>query len=212
MLQFEFQTQVLKITTDFSIIDRLWQEIQDHYTASGRYYHNLTHLDNVTTDLFNLKTQISDWQTLVFSIAYHDIVYDPLRQDNEEKSADLAVQRLGQLNLSADQQLKCKAQIIATKTHALSSDIDTNYFTDADLAVLGSEPAIYKQYVESIRNEYSVYPDNLYYSGRKKVLENFLAMPKIYKTVYFQENCENTARSNILNELQDIHLYTPANK
>ena len=58
---------------------------------------------------------------------------------------------------------------------------DINLFTDADLAILGAEPEIYKNYAAAIRQEYSVFPDPIYIPGRKKVLLHFLKMERLFK-------------------------------
>src|SRR5204862_8045965 len=122
------------ITNDDKLIAKMWDEIKTPYSKSGRHYHNLTHLDKLTELLSSVSENIQDWQTVVFSIAYHDIIYDPLKKDNEEKSAAYASQRLIELGRPEDQRNKCISQILATKGHEISEDSDTNYFTDADLA------------------------------------------------------------------------------
>lgn len=80
---------------------------------------------------------------------------------------------------------RCYRHIMATKGHQLSADPDTNFFTDADLAILGQDEATYLNYRSAIRKEYRVYPDFLYKPGRRKVLPYFLGLPRIFKTEYF---------------------------
>lgn len=94
--------------------------------------------------------------------------------------------------------------ILATKNHELSADNDTNYLLDADLAILGQTLDDYQKYTEQIREEYSIYPDFMYNSGRKKVLNYFLDMDEIYKTPYFKKNYEQKARVNIKNDLSEL--------
>ena len=144
---------------------------------------------------------IENWDTLLFSLFYHDIIYNPLRQDNEEKSAALAVQRLNALSYAAHKTAHCHAQILATKGHQVSQDADTNFFTDADLSILGADWSTYTAYYKNVRKEYAIYPDFLYSKGRAKVLQQFLQMECIYKTAYFYERFEEQARSNIQKEL-----------
>lgn len=94
--------------------------------------------------------------------------------------------------------------ILATKLHEISQDNDTNYFIDADLAILGRGQYEYQKYTEQIREEYSIYPDFMYNNGRKKALQHFLQMDAIYKTDYFFEKYEKQARLNISNELETL--------
>ncbi len=204
MFEQSFKTQISSLTDDNELVEELWAEINTQYSKTNRHYHNLDHLNNLESELLPLKDKISDWQVLLFSIAYHDIVYNTLKSDNEEKSARFADKRLLKLKLSDDQRGKCLSQIRATKAHVISEDVDTNYFTDADLAILGSDYDKYIHYVKSIRKEYKFYPDFVYNPGRKKVLEHFLQMQRIYKTDYFFNKYEEQARKNMNDEIRQL--------
>ena len=204
MFEQAFKTELESLANDKQLIDELWLEIKNHYSAPGRHYHTLSHLDKLLTELLTVKDNVSDWQTLLFSIAYHDIVYDPLKNNNEEKSAQLADRRLSDLSAPAIQKQKCFSQIMATKGHHQSTDNDTNFFTDADLAILGSPNQDYQEYSKMIRKEYQLYPDLIYNSGRKKVLKHFLQMPQIYKTDFFRNKYEAQARKNLSSELHAL--------
>lgn len=91
--------------------------------------------------------------------------------------------------------------INATKKHDVHTDADINYFTDADLAILGSAENDYKTYFLKIRKEYRWYPDLVYNPGRKRVLQHFLSMERIFKTEYFFNKFESQARKNLGMEL-----------
>ena len=204
MFETIFKTELININTDNYLIAKLWSEIKSNYGKPHRHYHTLAHLDQLINELLPVKDNINDWQTIVLSIAYHDIIYNTLKQDNEEKSEKFASTRMNLLNLTTRQKDKCRQQILATKAHSISPDSDTNYFTDADLSILGSEYNSYREYTDQIRKEYKFYPDFLYNPGRQKVLKHFLQMPKIYKTTYFAEKYEQQARYNMINELKAI--------
>ena len=204
MFEITFRTELTNINTNQSLIDKLWREIKTSYSKPHRHYHTLSHLDKLINELLPVKDKINDWQTIVLSIAYHDIIYNPLKQDNEEKSGNFAYSRLTLLNLAIRQKDKCREQILATKAHNISADSDTNYFTDADLSILGSEYNSYRKYTDQIRNEYKFYPDFLYNPGRQRVLNHFLQMPTIFKTTYFAEKYEQQAKDNMINELKAI--------
>ncbi|MNE99513.1 hypothetical protein D3C80_1982060 [compost metagenome] len=80
--------------------------------------------------------------------------------------------------------------------------MDTNYFTDADLSILGQDWERYIQYAKDIRKEYTIYPDEQYYPGRTRVIQHFLDMPRLFKTEYFYLQFEEKARENLAKELQ----------
>jgi predicted metal-dependent HD superfamily phosphohydrolase len=202
MFEQTFKSQLALLTDDKNIIDNFWEEIKKQYSKPGRYYHNLSHLDNLLEELDPIKSEITDWQTLIFSIAYHDIIYNPLKKDNEERSAKFAYNKLSELRSPVIQREKCFSQIIATKGHSMSEDTDINFFIDADLAILGSGGEQYKLYSAAIRKEYKIYPDIVYKPGRRKVLQHFIQMPNIYKTEYFRNKYEEQARKNLNAELK----------
>lgn len=130
-------------------------------------------------------------------------MYNTLKSNNEEKSADLAVKRLASIAFHESGRMQCQKLILATKKHEFADD-ETNLFTDADLAILGADPYVYKTYTEQIRREYKIYPDLVYKTGRKKVLQHFLEMDAIYKTEGFRGRYEDQARDNLNNELEAL--------
>ena len=188
-----YNNEILK--TDY------WKEIEKSYSLKSRKYHNLVHLENMILELENVKDKISDYDVLLFSIFYHDIIYKATSKDNEEKSAELAKTRLEKLDISSDKILKIYNQILATKSHSKSEDSDTNFLLDSDLAILGKDWETYENYTQQIRKEYSIYPDFLYNRGRKKVLIHFLEFDEIFKTDNFKEKYERMARENIKKEI-----------
>ncbi len=190
------------ISAQASLVDELWTEIKTAYTQPSRHYHNLHHLVSLITELTTIKGELSDWRTIVLSVAYHDVVYKVAKTNNEEKSAHFAYERLTRLGWPATEKEKCRKQILATRGHHASNDTDTNYFTDADLSILGHDNHSYLEYAQQIREEYKVYPDLLYKPGRKKVLTAFLNRDTIFQTDYFRGKYEKQARANIAMELK----------
>lgn len=191
-----------RYTSDELLKSNFWAEIERHYAEHGRHYHTLLHLEALLIHLSAVKSDIACWDSTLFCLYYHDIIYDVKRSDNEEKSAELAVQRMTQLEIPDEIIQLCASQILATKSHQFSDHQDTNYFLDADLSVLGQRWEIYSQYTTQVRQEYASYPDLLYKIGRKKALKHFLEMDRIYKTDYFQQQFEAQAKLNIQQELE----------
>lgn len=201
MIKTVFIDLVKNYESNDSKIEILWTEIEKNYSKKNRFYHNLSHLENLYSELLNVKNEIEDWDTILFTLFYHDIIYKATSKENEEKSAELAVKRLKEIGFDAEKTQKCFDQIIATKSHEISINNDTNIFTDADLSILGQDWNLYSKYYKNVRKEYSIYPDFLYNPGRKKVLEHFLAMPRIYKTDLFFNKYEINAKLNLEKEL-----------
>jgi predicted metal-dependent HD superfamily phosphohydrolase len=196
-----FSNLLINYTTNSSLINELWDEVEKNYSEKKRHYHTLQHLENLLITLTEVKSEIQNWESILFTLFYHDIIYTALKSDNEENSALLAEKRMQQLSVSNDIIERCKNQILATKSHSKSTDSDTNYFTDADLSVLGQPWEIYSLYYKNVRKEYAIYPDFIYNPGRKKVIQHFLSMNSIYKTDYFYNQFEKVAKENLMKEL-----------
>lgn len=189
-------------TDNDSLTNELWTEIEKNYSNKKRHYHTLHHLDSLLAQLIDVKEEIQDWNTILFTLYYHDIIYNSLKSDNEEKSAELAKKRMNQISVSIDKIELCKNQILATKSHIRSTDSDINYFIDADLSVFGQNWEAYSLYYKNVRKEYSIYPDFVYNPGRKKVLNHFLSMDRIFKTDFFYNKLEAQAKQNLQKEIE----------
>lgn len=201
MLKGVFTSLLNKYTREKSLIETLWDDIEKHYTSQKRHYHNLQHLENMLVQLETCREQITYWDTLLFSLFYHDIIYKVTSKENEDKSALAAIKALNSIGYPKEKVKLCAEQILATKSHELSTDKDTNLFTDADLSILGSEWETYLEYSRQVRKEYAIYPDFMYNPGRKKALQHFLDMEYIFKTPFFREKFENQAKQNIHTEI-----------
>src|ERR1051325_2621746 len=98
MIQKQFIKYAIKHCDNLPLAEKLWKEIEKAYLARERYYHTLSHLQHLLTELTSLQPQIEDWETLVFAICYHDVVYDVVQSsiynDNEERSAAFADRHL----------------------------------------------------------------------------------------------------------------------
>jgi len=204
MLKDTFIRLLRNYSANDALTNELWAEIEKSYANKKRHYHTLQHLENVWVELTDVREKIVNWDTILFTLFYHDIIYNPLKSDNEERSAELAENRMRQLSVPDSSIERCKRQILATKSHLISTDSDTNYFTDADLSVLGQTWDIYSLYYQNIRKEFSIYPDSVYNPGRKKVLHHFLAMEKIFKTDDFYDKYELQARINLQKEIESL--------
>ncbi|WP_324028174.1 hypothetical protein QSV08_09665 [Maribacter sp. BPC-D8] len=204
MLKETFTALLLKYTDDKRLINVLWTEIEKNYSGKKRHYHTLQHLDNLLSQLTIVKGEIKNWETILFTLYYHDIIYNATKSDNEEKSADLAEKRMKEISVSSNIIEQCKKQILATKSHHKSINSDTNYFTDADLSVLGQSWEAYSLYYKNVRKEYAIYPSFIYNPGRKKVLHHFLSMDRIFKTDFFYNQFETQAKQNLQRELDSF--------
>src|SRR5262249_29709920 len=138
---------------------------------------------------------------------FHDAVYDTRRHDNEEKSAELAAERLAGV-LSPDRIACIVSMIRATAGHVVPEGLDEAtrrdcaLFLDMDLAILSAAPDKFAAYEAAVRCEYGWVPDALWIEGRRKVLQGFLARPTIYASPPFRASHEAAARENLTRSLE----------
>lgn len=183
----------------------LFEELVRFYGDPARHYHTLHHVEALLKLSEQYRDRLTHPESVDFAIWYHDVIYDATRQDNELRSAELATLRLTQLGVSSATAEACYNLILATKTHTSDTpSFDMLFLLDIDLSILAAEPDAYRKYTEQIREEYAMYPAELYREGRKKVLQHFLDMKTIFKTELFVEKWEARARENLEFELQSI--------
>lgn len=201
MLKDVFTILISQYSNDSMYIESLWNAIVKTHNKKNRHYHNLSHLEHLYRSLTEIKNEIKDWDIVMFALFYHDYVYNVLKQNNEELSAKKAIEVLSSLSIKEDRIILCSDIILATKGHNISENSDTNYFTDADLHILGSDWKSYKRYFKNVRKEYKYYPDFMYNKGRIKVLNYFIGMPQIFKTPHFHTTFETRAKENLQQEI-----------
>jgi predicted metal-dependent HD superfamily phosphohydrolase len=191
------------------ISEAIRAELARAYTAPDRHYHSLTHIEALLSLAHQHQGALADPEAVEAAIWFHDAVYDTRRHDNEEKSADLAVDRLK--GATTQERLgRIAAMIRATARHQLpefpSQEAlhDCALFLDMDLAVLGAASENYESYAAAIRREYAWVPQPVWIEGRRKVLEKFLSRTAIYMSPQFRVTHEATARRNLMRELETL--------
>ena len=172
------------------------------YSAPARHYHTLQHLENLLNRVAAFPLQ--DAVVVQLAIWFHDAVYNALRHDNEEKSADWALAFLQETTLEPARQARVADLIRRTADHTQPqppADADLLLFLDADLSILGAPAAAYWDYARQVRREYHLVPDLLYRPGRRKVLAKILAAPVLFHTPALRAELDAAARHNLQAEI-----------
>jgi predicted metal-dependent HD superfamily phosphohydrolase len=191
------------------IVGKLRDELVRAYAATERHYHNLTHIEAMLDLMRSYENALSDPAAVEAAIWFHDAVYDTHRHDNEERSAQLATDRLKEL-LSPDHLGLIVSMIRGTADHLVPDGLDDAQqrdcalFLDMDLAILGSAPGAFAAYEDAVRREYGWVPDALWREGRRKVLQSFLDRPAIYASPQFHASHEAAARANLTRSLERL--------
>jgi predicted metal-dependent HD superfamily phosphohydrolase len=179
-------------------------ELRRAYETPDRHYHDLRHVETLLGLAQERADAIADRDAVEAAIWFHDAVYDTRRNDNEEKSAELAIAHLTG-TASQDRIAHIATMSRATAGHRLPNFADADgcaardcaLFLDFDLAILGSAPAAFAAYEQAVRREYDWVPEPLWIAGRRQVLASFLARPAIYATPELRASHEAAARRNL---------------
>ena len=178
-----------------------WAAVIGAWSEPHRSYHGLAHLAAVLGLVGELSGAASDPAAVALAAWYHDIAYDPERDDNEQVSADRA--RAGLRGLVPQDRVDEVARLVLlTAGHdAEPGDANGAVLCDADLAVLAGPPDAYAAYASAVRAEYAHLSDEQFTVGRIAVLERLLALPRLYRLPAVADEGTPLARANLTAEL-----------
>jgi pantetheine-phosphate adenylyltransferase len=155
------------IKVDYNILLSMWNE-------SHRSYHTQNHLLDLIEQINEHKSKLSQtqYEKLILCALFHDIVYDPIRVDNEQKSADFFINCCSEKdNIDL---LEVKQMILDTKTHEAQTDL-SQLFIHFDMKVVESDYEKLLEWEKGIKEEFEpVYGKDQYKFGRLNFLESLL--------------------------------------
>jgi predicted metal-dependent HD superfamily phosphohydrolase len=194
-----------RLTLKLDVPDSLQDRLAARYAEPHRRYHTWTHV----LACLDARSQLTDavLPEVDLALLFHDAVYEPLRSDNEARSADLLLAEGRWAWL--DDRLLGRAQelVLATAHHGGAATDDSPeacIVVDADLSILGADPATFKAYERDVRAEFGMFDDASYAAGRSAVLRGFLARPAIYATRRGERLWEAQARANLERSLAGL--------
>lgn len=153
------------IKCDVNTLLSMWNE-------SHRSYHTLNHLNDLIEQINEGKSKYSqkEYEKLLITALFHDCVYDPMKQDNEEKSAEFfesCCQDKNNLDM-----IDISKMILDTKTHVATTNLSES-FNHYDMNIVERDFDQLLDWENGIHEEYKAYGD-LYKDGRLKFLESLL--------------------------------------
>ncbi|MEJ2854977.1 MULTISPECIES: HD domain-containing protein [unclassified Saccharothrix] len=172
------------------------------YAEPHRAYHNADHVLAVAKDVVELAAHRTEEDRAVLTLAAlaHDVVYDGRPGEDERNSANWVRERLGEAGVDPGPVV---ALVLATIDHTAPDEL-TALLMDADLAILGADPAAYERYRRAVRAEYSHVPDDAWRTGRGQVLESLHARDPLYLTPQARARWEARAKANLAAELAGL--------
>ena len=182
-----------------------WQE-------AGREFHNLRHLADVLAKVDELSPEAHAPHLVQLAAWYHGVVFSAAGEaayarrggEDEEASARLARAELVALGVADDDAQRVHDLVLSLARHAADgSDMDAAVLSDADLAVLASEPQRYRAYLDEVRAEYAHIPQRDFLEARSAILDRLLARRSVFVTPLAQP-WEEPARQNLAAEQQRV--------
>jgi predicted metal-dependent HD superfamily phosphohydrolase len=186
-------------------VDELRDRLAERYREPHRRYHDLRHLQEVLQTVDELADAADDVEAVRWAAWFHDAVYDVHRDDNEERSAQLAERDLAALGLDRAMVSEVSRLVRLTATHQPEDD-DANgaVLCDADLRILAADPWRHAEYVADVRAEYAHVPDPEFRAGRAAVLRSLLSSGRLFRTERAYTRWEERARANLAAELRRL--------
>ena len=185
-----------QLSLDEDTTQNFYASLYGAYSEVQRHYHSIQHIVECLEHFHQIKTYLDDTLSVELAIWFHDVIYNPQANDNEQQSADYMLRMLENV-LGSEQIAKIYAWILATKAHASTADTDLAYLLDIDLAILASDPMRFAEYERQIQQEYAWVEPSLYAQKRQQVLRHFLEMQPLYQTPLFQKRDEHQAKQNL---------------
>ena len=154
------------IKCDVNTVLAMWNE-------SHRSYHTLNHLNDLIEQINENKAKYSEteYEKLLITSLFHDCVYEPMKSDNEEKSADFFMECC-QDKLSLDN-IDIKNMILDTKTHKATTNLSES-FNYYDMNIVERDFDSLLEWEKGIHEEFKGYGNEAYRQGRLKFLESLM--------------------------------------
>ena len=192
--------QALGVTAPAGLLDALVAR----YAEPHRAYHTLQHLRECFEALASGASLAEHLAEVQLALWFHDAIYDTRAQDNEEQSARWASESLAQAGAQEDAVARVHDLVMATKHAAVPTGRDAQLLVDVDLSILGAPEARFAEYERQVRREYAWVPEDGFRRARARVLESFLARPRIYSTRWFEQRLEERARANLSRSIEEL--------
>jgi predicted metal-dependent HD superfamily phosphohydrolase len=180
--------------------DPVWRTVEAHYAQPHRHYHDLRHLAHCLQHFDTVADRLGERDQVETAIWFHDVVLEPGRTDNEQRSADYFRQLAGAV-MPGDFVGGVVDLILYTTHRTPPADLDHQFLCDIDLSSFGNPWDAFLANSKAIELEFSGTRDE-YVRGETAFLEAMLRRPRIFMTDFFHDLFEDKARANIQQFLQ----------
>lgn len=183
----------------------LYAELAQLYSQPYRRYHTLDHIDHCLSQLDLASHQMNDPDAVEIALWFHDAIYVPEAKDNELKSAELFMDRLGRY-VGPDFSQGVYNMILMTTHREIPAHLDEQFLVDIDLSSFGLPWELFKENGQRVRDELQMISDEDFYPAHLDFLQSLLDRPTFFYTDFFQACYETVARENIRRSMEELRL------
>lgn len=182
--------------------EQVGAELLARWSEPHRHYHDLSHL---THSLAALRELGGTARAERLALWFHDAIYTGRPGNDEHDSARLASDLLTGAGLPTAEVQEVHRLVLVTIDHAPDpTDGAGARVSDADLAILGAEPARYLASVASLRAESGTVHDRLWRTSRLARVAELLAADPLFHTAAGRSRWLAAARANLVAEQRSL--------
>ena len=175
--------------------DAVWFALAQRYAEPHRVYHDRAHRAHCLEQLDLAAAQVRQPDEVEMAVWFHDVVNEPGRRDNEQRSADYFHELAGG-RIAPGFIQSVIGLILATTHRAAPTNPDQRFICDIDLASFGCPWECFMRDSTAVKAEFTGTEEE-YYRGKKTFLQAMLLRDRIFLTDFFHEHYEQQARENI---------------
>ena len=192
---------------NFIEIIEAYSHCKENYNKENSY-HNWNHIEELLKEMSSrgIIDDISQKENilLTYSILFHDIIYDPKKNNNEELSAmHFKSYSKERLSLGEKDVNVVYEAILDTKWPHTGRSYIGQLLVDLDLCALCDEKR-YKENGIKIEKEFEHLSEEEYIEGRTKWLTMMINKKFIYHTTFFTDGEDGRAFEILQNDLKEI--------
>ncbi|MFN3243997.1 MAG: hypothetical protein ACE37K_21000 [Planctomycetota bacterium] len=167
-------------------------DLTRRYLEPQRHYHTLEHV----AAMLHVGRQFPLDEEQIMAVWFHDAVYDPESDQNEQKSARLAQKWLAKSGWDVEAIERVGRMVLDTRGH-VPSTVQSELVLDLDLMSLAVGWEAFERNTAAIRREYAHVPDEDFAAGRRGFFEGMLQRDRLFYSEWGKQTLEAPARANL---------------
>ncbi len=174
-------------------------DLTQRYLEPHRHYHTLEHI----ASMLHVGRQFPLDEEQIMAVWFHDAIYDPTSDQNEENSARLASKWLPEAGWPADAVERVSRMVLDTRGH-VPSTVQSELVLDLDLMSLAVDQAAFQRNSAAIRREYAHVSDEDFAAGRRGFFEAMMERKRLFYSEWGRATLEAPARANLTRAIADL--------